>query len=236
MPPTWAKIAMIDVLPVERILYVDADTLVRSDLRELWNVDLQGKTLGAVPDIGFPMGHPGVAKALYFNAGVLMMDLAKLRARLPKLVEQAGEMKGSVHADQDVLNTVLRDEWHPLDLKWNAQGLGTYSKCHSPERDALNLTSLDRPSIVHFTGPTNPSMAEVLNPYVQPFTAKPWGYAGAPGHPFAEEWWATLERTAWAGWRVSENFAQYRIVKEKVAMEAGCEAFRCCVSGKVDFE
>lgn len=233
MPPTWAKIAMIDVLPVERILYVDADILVRSDLRELWNVDLQGKTLGAVPDIGFPMGHSGIERAPYFNAGVLMMDLAKLRARLPELVEKAGEMRGSVHADQDVLNAVLRDEWCPLDLKWNAQGLGTYAKCPSPERDALDLTSLDHPAIVHFTGPMNPSMAEVLNPYVQPFTAKPWGYAGAPGHPFAEEWWVTLEMTAWTGWRASGDFAQYRVAKEKEAMEAGCEAFRRRLSTKI---
>ena len=49
-----------------------------------------------------------------------------------------------------------------------------------------------KPTLIHFTGPTNPDIEIVLNPWVQPYRAKPWGYAGAPGHLFSETWWETL--------------------------------------------
>lgn len=75
----WAKADMIKLLPVERALYLDSDVLVRGDLKQLWNIDLQGKAVGAVTDIGFPMGHDHSTKAPYFNAGVLLIDLAKAR-------------------------------------------------------------------------------------------------------------------------------------------------------------
>lgn len=46
MGAEWAKVDMIKLLPVERVLYLDSDVLVRVDLRQLWNIDLQGKAIG----------------------------------------------------------------------------------------------------------------------------------------------------------------------------------------------
>ena len=230
MGATWAKISMIPHLPVERVLYLDADTLVRADLRLLWDVDLEAKAVGAVTDVGYPMGHAGVERAPYFNAGVLLMDLAKVRLILPQLVEASLQNKSAPYVDQDALNMTFRDNWLSLDLKWNAQGLGTYAQHPSADRDALNLASMQDASIVHFTGPVNPSMAEVLSPYTQPYTAKPWGYAGAPGHPFAEEWWSVLELTGWKGWKACDQYATHRVVKRDEAERAGVEAFQRRVS------
>jgi lipopolysaccharide biosynthesis glycosyltransferase/predicted O-methyltransferase YrrM len=226
MGATWAKISMIDSLPVERVLYLDADTLVRADLHPLWNTDLGKQMIGAVSDVGHPMGHAGIAKGTYFNAGVLLMDLSKVRAILPRLFEVCMQYKESLHKDQDALNAVFRDDWFSLDLKWNAQGLGTYADHPSAERDALDLASMLDAAIVHFTGSVHPGMAEVLNPYVQPFTAKPWGYAGAPGHPFADEWWSVAETTDWKGWRASDEFTEYCRIHRDEAMKAGIAAFK----------
>ncbi|KAI0699815.1 glycosyltransferase family 8 protein [Cytidiella melzeri] len=222
----WAKISLVQILPVERALYLDADVLVKRDLRSLWETDLQGKPLGAVVDIGHPMGHEGVPKGQYFNAGVLLLDLARVRAMLPRFYALAEERQASEYQDQDVLNVHFRDHWYPLDPEWNAQGLGTYADALSPERDVLDLDRMKtHPSIVHFTGPVDPSVAFVLNPFVQPFTAKPWGYAGAPGHPFAEEWWSRLEETPWKEYRASEEYARCRISTRDRAAEAAIEAF-----------
>ena len=44
---------------------------------------------------------------------------------------------------------------------------------------AIQVERMKDPNIIHFTGPVNPTLAEVLNPYAQPPTAKPWGYIGA---------------------------------------------------------
>ncbi|KZV96850.1 nucleotide-diphospho-sugar transferase [Exidia glandulosa HHB12029] len=81
--PTWAKIDMFALLPVERVLYLDADVLVRKNLSELWSTDLQGRALGAARNIGHPLGHVGVwdEKRPYFNAGVMLLDLARIRQR-----------------------------------------------------------------------------------------------------------------------------------------------------------
>ncbi|KAG9014684.1 hypothetical protein FRB94_010531 [Tulasnella sp. JGI-2019a] len=216
----WAKLDLIGVIPVERVLYLDADILVRGSLAELWEVDLGDKLVAAAVDVGLPMGHTGLPKRdePYFNAGVLLLDLTKIRQHAQDLRSLARSMRDAHFRDQDVLNTHFRD-WKQLSLRWNAQGLGTYAKNSSSERDRLDLTEQDHPAIVHFTGPLHPGLGYVLNPWVQPYTAKPWGYAGAPGNPYTEEWWATVERTAWKGWRSSEGYrkacdeAQARVVE-----------------------
>jgi len=64
---------------------------------------------------------------------------------------------------------------------------GTYADAPARGRQTLNQEELLNPSIVHFTGPLHPTLAVVLDSYVQPYTSKPWGYAGAPGNPYKEE-------------------------------------------------
>ncbi|RPD62102.1 glycosyl transferase [Lentinus tigrinus ALCF2SS1-7] len=224
---TWGKIAMVPLLPVERVLYLDADVLVRGDLHELWDMDLGGKPLAAAPDVGLPNGHDALdmKNTPYFNAGVLLMDLALVRMHLSALHTLATKMRDSSHKDQDVLNVHFKGDWQPLSLRWNAQGLGTYARYRTPERDALDLEEMDDPKIVHFTGPLHPSLAEVLNPFVQPFTSKPWGYAGAPGHPYADDWWSILEETTWRGWRTSSEYIAICEKQKGESIRIAVEAF-----------
>ncbi|KIY69658.1 glycosyltransferase family 8 protein [Cylindrobasidium torrendii FP15055 ss-10] len=213
--PAWAKVDMIKALPVERALYLDADTLVRGDINTLWNTDMGGKPVGAVRDTAFQNGHSelaGVTK--YFNAGVLLLDLAKARARLDSLFSSASKMIGvSRFEDQDCLNQHFSGDWYSLDARYNAQGLGTYNKEGQAD-----------PCIVHFTGPLHPNVGIVLNPWVQPYTAKPWGYAGAPGHPFAMEWKDGLEETPWKGVMRTKGFQDdLEEEKRRALTEAGSQ-------------
>ncbi|KAK7443533.1 hypothetical protein VKT23_015706 [Stygiomarasmius scandens] len=223
--PVWAKLDLHNVLPVERVLYLDADLLVRSNLKLLWQTDLRGKPLAAIPDVGHPMGHSDIDRKAYFNAGVMLMDLAKIRMNGQNLHETGRKMKDSSFRDQDALNAHFT-EWTTLSLKWNAQGLGTYAKYPSADRDMLNLNDMADPCIVHFTGPVHPTLAEVLNPYVQPPTAKPWGYIGAPEHPFEEEWWSIVEKTSWKGIRDSESWKSNVEREARKAIESAAEEFR----------
>lgn len=231
--PTWAKIDMFSALPVERVLYLDADVLVRGNLRDLWDIDLQGKHIAAAPDVGYPMGPDHKSKAPYFNAGVLLIDLSQTRKSVAELHRLASKMQHAEFKDQDILNVHFRRNWIPLSLKWNAQGLGTYVKYHTPERDALDFSEMNDPRIVHFTGPLNPSLVDVLHPHVQPPTAKPWGYAGAPGHPYAEEWWRVLEETGWKGWRTSVGYSEYCVKERKKAAEQAVKDFEMWAASQV---
>ncbi|PIL36627.1 hypothetical protein GSI_00316 [Ganoderma sinense ZZ0214-1] len=222
----WAKISMIPMLAVDRVLYLDADVLVRGDLTGLWETDLGGKALAAAPDVGVPIGHDAIGRMPYFNAGVMLMDLTLMRKDLVSLYALGAEMENSQFRDQDALNVHFRDNWQAVSLKWNAQGLGTYAKYHTPDRVALDLEAMANPSIVHFTGALHPSLSAVINPFVQPVTGKPWGYIGAPGHPYAEEWWEVCETTAWKGWRSSAERRADVARRMEEAIEAGIREFR----------
>lgn len=235
---TWAKIDLISIIPAERALYLDADTLILRDIQDLWRTDLRGKVLGAAIDVGHPRGYEAVGEGNYFNAGVLLMDLANMRGRLPELEGRAklGGVHGGQFKDQDVLNVHFRGEWRELPLVWNAQGLGTYADGPSADR-MLIVAQLEEmkamPALVHFTGPTNPAVQIVLNPWVQPYTAKPWGYAGAPGHPFGAAWWERLQKVpGWEDYRTSRAFTEYKKKEVERAIQVARERLECALAGR----
>ena len=81
------------------------------------------------------MGHNAAHKHPYFNAGVLLMDLTKIRGmRVAELLGEGMRMRDAKFRDQDVLNDHFKD-WVPLSLRWNAQGLGTYALHPSTDRE-----------------------------------------------------------------------------------------------------
>lgn len=206
----WARVDMMKTLPLNRVLYVDADTLVRKDLRELWNIDLKGHALGVVPDPWMPAGHDGVRtpRGQYFNSGVLLIDLVEVRPTIPALEKLCCRMKGTTpFRDQDPLNVHFRCHTTPLSDRWNAIGYGT--ALPDEERAKRFLVEAKDPAIVHFIGPAHPPALYVLTvPEYQPCSTKPWGYVGARGHPYAEEWWDMLEKTAWKGYRGTTEYKE----------------------------
>lgn len=131
---TYARLLLHKLLPgVERIIYLDCDLLATGDLTEIYLTPLEGLPLAAVRDTVIPMvGHeweslttdlPGLrADEPYFNAGVLHLDLTKLReldatalyARLLRTVEAR-------YADQSVLNGAFHGQWKMLPARWNRQ-------------------------------------------------------------------------------------------------------------------
>lgn len=128
----------------------------------------------------------------YFNAGVLMMEMAAMRQDLGKWLGVARELCGPdgsdrsrlPHLDQDLLNLWLCGRWHALDISWNLQGAGTYAKfrCRDdgPFRpqlfDEAGLQALqDQCRVAHFTGAVAPRPSEVLFQHA-PAPSKPWGY------------------------------------------------------------
>lgn len=70
------RIFLPELLPnLDRILYLDADTLVINDLNPLWQTDLQGAFIGCVPDLAVVVANSwgeqllGPEKDNYFNLG-----------------------------------------------------------------------------------------------------------------------------------------------------------------------
>lgn len=56
---------MLFPLNVKRVIYVDADQVVRSDLRELWEMDLEGAPYGLTPFCSDEIMNEGADRFLH---------------------------------------------------------------------------------------------------------------------------------------------------------------------------
>jgi len=94
------------------VLYLDCDLVVSGDLEGLWQTDLQGSYLAAVPEPYLVTSHWGFGpEDTYFNSGVLLIDVARWREEnlLPALLQFAEAHSSDFDChDQDVLNHVCR--------------------------------------------------------------------------------------------------------------------------------
>ena len=128
----YFRLDIANILPeeVNKVIYMDVDLLVLQDIAELWQYDLQGRPLAAVPDYGI-MASKRLMKqkqnviglpmdSLYFNSGVVIMDLEQWRKHgYAKQVIELAAAGNLPHHDQDALNKVFMGNWTALPLKWN---------------------------------------------------------------------------------------------------------------------
>jgi len=187
---THYRVFLPTLLPpaCRRILYLDADVIVRGDLRALWEQDLGTHVALAVRDpavftLASPMGLRkqealGLpADAPYFNGGVLLIDVEKWRTQhitqqFIRYTEQYG--RSSRWGDQDGLNAVLHARWGLLDERWNLQ---TYlydrraapaSPAHQRYLAALRARSDELTTgsfIIHYTRGRKPWHPRCPHPY-----------------------------------------------------------------------
>ena len=170
-----------------RVLYLDPDTIVTGSIEELWNTDLEGKTIGAVPIPNSirPAQHGMPPGSLFFNSGVLLMDLEAWRARnycgkCLDFIQRHPER--AIDADQDILNLCLFGDWLPLDYKWNV-----INPFFRPSYDmGLKEAELARVRaeavIIHYNG-----------------GAKPWMYLD--NHPRQRDYFVNLAQTDWRSYQ-----------------------------------
>jgi lipopolysaccharide biosynthesis glycosyltransferase len=126
-PIVLARILMAKLLPMEvdKVLYLDGDTIVRGSLSELWNMDLQGKILGMSVEPTEDRKRKndlGLERYYYYNAGVMLADLNKWReCQADDLVIRFyKDRKGKLFAnDQDAINGALKDDICTILPKYN---------------------------------------------------------------------------------------------------------------------
>jgi lipopolysaccharide biosynthesis glycosyltransferase len=188
LTPHYFRCLLPHVFPptVERVLYLDADTLVLDDLRPLWEWGLRGNPVAAAGDLMSVVADAidhwqeiGLdPEAPYFNSGVMVIDLALWRKE-----DIGGQVLRRCQADSHRLlirgrwnqhdqygfNVVLQHRWTRLAARWN----------HFPERQS------DCPGIVHFLGDSKPGAALTRPEFT-------WLFA------------KTIDATPWAGWRPNQ--------------------------------
>lgn len=110
---------------IDRILYIDCDTIINGSLKELWNINIDNYYIGAIQDSiqSFKMKIIGLNKEFrYINSGVLLINLKKWKEENLKeeFIKCMKKYKGKVpHHDQGVLNIVCSNKILYLHPKYN---------------------------------------------------------------------------------------------------------------------
>lgn len=200
----YYRLLLADILPetVHKVLYLDADIVVRHDLSDLWNTDLTGKALAAVSDQYAPdevcrrLGYP-IEKG-YFNSGVILFNLDYFRQhgitdKLISFIKTHPEQLGC--PDQDTLNAVLHNEKIDLPIIYNVQE-GYYRI----------------PPTIVMTEELNKA---IHNPYIVHFSTnnKPWNKHCR--HPLRNLYYEYRKATPWAKSTFMEHFRHKRVISRR---------------------
>ena len=111
----YARLFISSDLPpnIDRVLYLDCDTIIVKSIRELWNLDLHGKTIGALRDAFSQQYRANIdlkKNDVMFNSGVMLIDLAQWKDQKTEeqLLNFIQKKKGQIQqGDQGALNAVL---------------------------------------------------------------------------------------------------------------------------------
>lgn len=108
----------------DKLLYLDGDIIVKTDLSELADVDLRGDEYAAVvEDSGVLYSKTLIRQNIdkYFNSGVMLLNLKALREhKIPeRLVEEKFKDQDNSLMDQHVLNKVFQGHTRLLSQKYN---------------------------------------------------------------------------------------------------------------------
>ena len=104
----------------DRVLFLDCDTIVEHDISQLWDLDMKGYYYAAVPQIDDGREGEFSQGACYYNAGVLMCNLAELRARgMDDYLIQALNTVDYKFCEQDAINKLCWGRILPLPGRYN---------------------------------------------------------------------------------------------------------------------
>lgn len=145
---TYFRLFIPELYPqYDKVLYLDSDIVILSDIAELYNIDLEDNLVAAAPDDviqtievfqEYAEKVVGVADYRnYFNAGILVMNLDELRKFnfQEKFLYLLETVKFSVAQDQDYLNRLCKGRTKLISNTWDKMPIGG----DSIPREELNL-------------------------------------------------------------------------------------------------
>ena len=203
---TYFRFFIPELIPeYDKILYLDSDILVLDDLTKLYDEDITDYCAGVVQDTILEVFLENEAiktKTLpertytayfkeklhkknlkYFNAGVLLLNLKKLRDNnITELLWKFAEQESPLEfQDQDVLNAVLDCKVKYLDHRWNVLKDSRQFALQMQDRHKGKTLSevYNNPGIFHYVGSNKPWQTE----------NKHFNYK------FIHEWWEYFKQT-----------------------------------------
>lgn len=157
---TYYRLKLASLLNnIEKVLYLDCDVIVNSDITDLYNTDITEYYAAGVTDTAMKSSGwvPKLENNnLYFNAGVLLFNLKKIREdnieqEFEKYVQK--EFENIRVGDQQIINVVCQGKIKQVESAWNVQSSNFVNRS-----DYTNS-----PKIVHFIGRQKPWIFGSIN-------------------------------------------------------------------------
>lgn len=160
------------ILPLDlhRVIYLDPDILVINSVRDLWNLDLEGKMFAAsvhegLTDIMSSINNIRLGTSTgYFNSGIMLMDLDEMRKkiRIEDITQAIEEHHDTlILPDQDILNYLYGEDILKIpETRWNYDARA-YSVYLTRSKGTCNSEwVMKNTSILHFCGKPKPWQKE----------------------------------------------------------------------------
>jgi len=130
------RVCTADLIPEDRVIQLDIDTIVCDSLAPIWNMDLDGKWIAWCPEY---LGQYRPFGPKYYNFGVAVLNLRQLREdNAPAFMVHELNCFLYRFLDQDVMNRfAIPDKCVDMPVRFN-------------ECFCCGMT--DSPAIVHFAG------------------------------------------------------------------------------------
>ncbi len=151
---------------INKIIYIDSDTIILGDITSLFKMDLYNSTVWVCSDMPKNIIKSNIIelwlkRMKYFNAWIMLIDLNKWKnKKISDCAINLANKREYKFSDQDVLNIILQDECKYLPWKYNVQSwyfpwsLGNYTNiCFKKE---YYEKAIDNPIIIHFTWKSKP--------------------------------------------------------------------------------
>lgn len=168
------KFDIANILSSEKkVLYIDGDTVIQSNLKTLYNTSLDGYYLAAVKDIvsEFEWHKKKVIYKgnNYFNSGMMLMNLELMRQdKISKKLIDYRLNQFSFYMDQDAFNVVCGEKVKYLPVKYNFMNkllrektIDWVSRFYNVRLGKSEEKILSKCEIIHFASDKKPWKYEI---------------------------------------------------------------------------
>ncbi len=189
---------------VERVLYLDSDTIVCQNLAPLFETEMGTTPVGVVLDSLSAYYKPVVGfkdDDYYFNSGVVLFDVKnwkenRCKERLLELLRDYPKPH-FMNPDQDVLNILLKDQKLVLSPKYNFQ---TTHQVYSNSTYYANYSRVG----YYTEDEINEARRQPVVLHAYRFLGQfPWHKNAI--HPWRDIWWAYVAKSEWKDLEPREN-------------------------------
>lgn len=157
---------------IDKILYLDSDTIVRKSLLPLWEINLNDKLIAAIEDVSKSKDKAKKEKLkdnLYINAGVLLINTKKWRQiKFFNKINNYIKKYNISDADQGVINVLTDNRKIRLNPEFNYMEVWWRNNTCQYDHEYSEYYKKKDPTIVHFTG-IKPNKNNCNNSYRKEF-------------------------------------------------------------------